>query len=132
MKKTTKTDADTSLQELKDKIVAFTAERGWEKHHTQKNVAITIAIEAAELLEHFQWDEYNKNDKQGIADELADIMFSCLNFANISGIDMTSAFLDKFERIEKKYPVDKFNPNSDNSEEYFRIKQAYKQRTDKK
>lgn len=98
------------------------------RSHSPKNVAISLCIEAAELLEHFQWDEYRQEDKQAIADELADVIFNCLNFANQMDIDITSAFMKKFERIQKKYPVELFNPKNDSAEEYFRIKKAYRQK----
>ncbi len=127
-----KTDANTTLQELKNLVDKFEQERGWKKHHTPKNVAISLCIEAAELLEHFQWDEYQRNDPDGIADELADVILNCLNFANQMDIDITAAFMSKFERVQKKYPVELFNPANDNSEEYFRIKKRYRQQGDKK
>ena len=108
MSQESKGDAETTLQELKDLVHKFEQERGWAKHHNPKNVAISLCIEAAELLEHFQWDEYRQEDKQAIADELADVIFNCLNFANQMDIDISAAFMNKFERIQKKYPVEKF------------------------
>ncbi len=123
-----KGDNETTLQELKDLVNKFEQERGWQKHHKPKNVAISLCIEAAELLEHFQWDEYRQEDKQAIADELADVIFNCLNFANQMDIDITKAFMKKFERIQKKYPVEVFNPDNDSAEEYFRIKKEYRQK----
>lgn len=123
-----KGDAETTLKGLKDLVHKFEQERGWAKHHTPKNVAVSLCIEAAELLEHFQWDEYRQEDKQAIADELADVVFNCLNFANQMDIDITTAFMDKFERIQKKYPVEVFNPGNDSAEEYFRIKKNYRQK----
>lgn len=123
-----KGDSETTLQELKDLVKRFEEQRGWEHHHNPKNVAISLCIEAAELMEHFQWDSYQKRDKQAIADELADVFFNCLNFAISMDIDLASAFRSKFKRIEKKYPVELFNPNSDNPEDYFRIKSEYRQK----
>jgi NTP pyrophosphatase (non-canonical NTP hydrolase) len=121
-------DADTTIQELKNLVKKFEDERGWQKHHTAKNIAISLCIEAAELLEHFQWDEYRQEDKQAIADELADVMLNCLNFANQMDIDISSAFLKKLDRVKKKYPVEKFNPDNDNADEYFKIKKEYRQK----
>ncbi|HTB48533.1 MAG TPA: nucleotide pyrophosphohydrolase [Verrucomicrobiae bacterium] len=121
-----KRDAETTIQELKDLVARFEKERGWEKHHTPKNIAIALCLEAAELLEHFQWDAYHQEDKQAIADELADVVFNCLGFAITMDIDITSSFIDKFKRTEKKYPVNLFNPDTDNTDEYFRIKKAYR------
>lgn len=123
-----KGDAKTTIQELKNLVIKFETERGWKKHHNPKNLAASICIEAAELLEHFQWDEYRQEDQQAIADELADIIFNCLNFASVMDIDISSAFLSKFKRIEEKYPVKIFNPDNDNAADYFRIKKAYRQK----
>jgi dCTP diphosphatase len=123
-----KADTETTLHELKMLVDKFEKERGWQKHHNPKNVAISLCIEAAELLEHFQWDEYRQEDKQAIADELADVIFNCLNFANQMDIDITAAFMNKFERIQKKYPVKTFNPDNDSAEEYFRIKKEYRKK----
>jgi hypothetical protein len=55
-----KTDNTTSIQELKDAIRTFREERGWGKSRTPRNMAVSIAVEAAELLEHFQWGEYDE------------------------------------------------------------------------
>lgn len=123
-----KTDKDTTIQELKDLIEAFAKERNWKKHHTPKNLAISIAIEAAELMEHFQWDEYQKNDKEAIADELADILTYLCNFANVCGIDMATAYKNKLEKSAKKYPVELFNKAHDHEDHYFRIKENYRKK----
>ncbi|HEX7632990.1 MAG TPA: nucleotide pyrophosphohydrolase [Candidatus Saccharimonadales bacterium] len=120
-------DNDTTLKELKDLIHQFAEERNWKKHHTPKNLAISIAIEAAELLEHFQWDEYQEANKQQIADELADVLIYAFNFANEMDIDIASTYKQKLTKAVEKYPVGTFNKNSDSREEYFRIKKAYRQ-----
>jgi len=119
-------DKDTTIQELKDLIIKFSEERGWERHHTPKNLAISICLEAAELLEHFQWDEYNQNDKQKIADELADIITYAANFAQVMDIDIASSFKDKLKRSEKKYPVSLFNKDRVGEDDFFKIKQDYR------
>lgn len=119
-------DRETTIQELKDLVIKFRDERGWKHHHTPKSLAISITLEAAELLEHFQWDDYTKSDKQGLADELADILFNMLNFADVTDIDIATAFLDKFKRVEKKYPTEIFNPGHDDKAAYNQIKQDYR------
>lgn len=121
-------DRDTSLQELKDLVVQFREERGWGKHHTPKNLAISIALEAAELLEHFQWDEYRQDDKESMAEELIDVLINCFNFADILDIDIAPVFKAKLEKAKQKYPVELFNPKRDGNDDYFRIKQAYRQK----
>jgi dCTP diphosphatase len=122
-----KRDDETTIQELKDLIIHFQKERGWGAHHTPRNLATSISIEAAELLEHFQWGEYSDNNKQAIADELADILSYCFNLAATLGIDVATAFRDKVARVAEKYPTSIFNPEStDNKADYNRIKQAYR------
>jgi dCTP diphosphatase len=122
-----KKDHETTVQELKELVVKFRDERGWKKEHSPKNLSMSIAIEAAELMEHFQWDTYNKGDKQAIADELADILSYCLNLADTLDIDVATTFRDKLDRAAKKYPLELFNPKrSGNAEEYQNIKKAYR------
>ena len=121
-----KTDQETSLQELKDLVVRFREERDWGKHHTPKNLAMSIAIEAAELMELFQWDEYTKRNQEKIADELADILIYCFNFADTCDIDIATAFRAKLTKAGQKYPTELFNTASDSPDAYHKVKQAYR------
>lgn len=122
-----KRDNETTIQDLKELVAKFRDERGWKKEHSPKNLSMSIAIEAAELMEHFQWDTYNKGDKQAIADELADILAYCLNLADTLDIDVATTFRDKLDRAAKKYPLDVFNPKRTSSaEEYHQIKKDYR------
>lgn len=121
------TDHETTIQELKDLVAAFRDERGWQEEHTPKNLSMSIAIEAAELMEHFQWDTYRKDDKQAVADELSDIISYCLNLADTMEIDVATAFRSKLNRAAKKFPVELFNPDSKNPEQYHKIKKAYRE-----
>ena len=123
-----KGDADTTVQELKDLAAQFRDERGWGKHHQPRNLAVSIAVEAAELLEHFQWGEYSKHDKQEIADELSDILLYCFSLADTLDIDVATAYRDKLERAKKKFPTTIFNPEHDDAEAYKRIKAEYRQK----
>jgi len=125
-----KGDSETTLQELKDLMTQFRQERGWDKHLTPKNLAISISLEAAELLEHYQWDELKKDDDQEIADELADIIITCMSFASVLDLDVTKAFHSKLERIKQKYPTDVFKPGADINDAYFKTKQAYRREGD--
>lgn len=119
-------DKETTVQELKDLIAAFTRERDWEKHHTPKNLAISIAIEAAELMEHFQWDELKKENREEVENELADILTYIFEFANTYNIDVTTAYKRKLAKSAKKYPVELFNSEKNRDEDYFRIKKEYR------
>ncbi|HSX47133.1 MAG TPA: nucleotide pyrophosphohydrolase [Patescibacteria group bacterium] len=120
-------DDKTTIQELKDLVIKFAKDRHWEKHHVPKNLAMGIAIEAAELMEHYQWEREGDPDPEEVADELADIIFNALNFAYVTNIDVASAFMHKYEKIVKKYPVDIFNEKNDTLKDYRRIKKQYRQ-----
>lgn len=126
-----KTDSETTVQELKALITEFTAERGWDEYHKPKNLAMSIAIEAAELMEHFQWDDLpdHKTDadqKQKIADELADVLIYAFEFANQTDIDISSSFRQKIQKSRRKYPVKHFNPNKQDRAKYHEIKHAHR------
>ncbi len=87
----------------------FRDERGWRKYHTLKNLAISISIEAAELLEIFQWrddeEEIIKREKNRLEDEIADIFIYLLFFCDTAKIDLLEVSKKKLEVIKKKYPV---------------------------
>lgn len=123
-----KRDDTATVQELKDLIIKFRDERGWRERHAPQNLAMSIAIEAAELLEHFQWDDWSKSDthQAEIADELADVLIFCFSFADICGIDISTTFQDKLQKAAKKYPAERFNPSSQNRSEYHKIKRSYR------
>jgi NTP pyrophosphatase (non-canonical NTP hydrolase) len=126
-----KNDANTTIQELKDLVVQFSRERHWGKHHSGKNLSMTIAIEAAELMEHYQWERKGQPDKAEIAAELSDIIFNCLNFAATNDIDIATVFRRKHAHLVKKYPVELFNEHRDNEEDYKRIKKQYRSKKGK-
>ena len=127
-KHTDSTDATTTLQELKDELAIFRAERGWTDL-SPRSQAISVVLEAAELIEHFQWDEYDPGHKAAIADELADVLTYCFGLANELDIDIAAAYRDKLERTRQKYPTHIFNPDNtgdDANAAYDRIKKEYR------
>jgi NTP pyrophosphatase (non-canonical NTP hydrolase) len=107
-------DAETTVGELKAAVGAFVDARAWEVYHTPKNLAMSIAIEAAEILEHFQWLTPAESadlvadpaTHAAVADELADVMIYCLSFANQCQIDISDAVQKKLARNETRFPVD--------------------------
>lgn len=106
-------DQITTLQELKTTVKNFVDERDWAQFHAPKNLAMCIAIEAAELMEKFQWmttqashDETDSN-RDEIEQELADVIISALCFANITGIDISDAVDRKLKHNAQKYPIEK-------------------------
>jgi len=109
-------DSSTTLAELKKLIADFVSEREWEPFHDPKNLSASIAIEAAELMEHFQWlrtDELDavRNDAKAMAeirDEAADIAAYLFSFATRMGIDLSEALSEKMKKNAVKYPADRF------------------------
>ncbi len=108
-------DESTTLQELKKEVERFRDERSWKRFHNPKDLALSIAVEAGELLEIFQWHELKAADidadktiKGKLEEELADVMLYCLSLASVAGIDLSSSILKKLERNRKKYPVERY------------------------
>lgn len=107
-------DTEVTVGALRQAVHTFVDERDWYRYHTPKNLAMSIAIETAELMEHFQWlsTEESKalieNDdaRAEIADELADVLIYALSFANSTGIDVSDAILRKLDRNQTRFPVD--------------------------
>lgn len=100
------------LAALTTALTAFAKERDWEKFHSPKNLAMALSVEAAELLEHFQWlteSESNRLDStklSEITEEAADVQIYLLMLADKMGIDLTRAVEDKIEKNRARYPVD--------------------------
>ena len=93
------------FNEVKRQVLQFTADRNWDQFHTPENLAKSISIEAAELLECFQWSpEY---DKEAAKEELADVMNYCIQLADKMGISIEDAIMEKIEKNAKKYPIEK-------------------------
>lgn len=105
-------DDFTSVKELRELVKDFVAKRQWEKFHTPKNLAASVAIEAAELLEIFQWSEdsepVEEQQKNELCDELADVLIYCFATANALQIDLSTAVKQKIEKNNRKYPVERY------------------------
>ncbi len=89
-----------------NRIRQFVADRDWEQFHTPANMAKSIAIEASELLECFQWDEKNY-DLEHVKEELADVIVYCQDMLDCLGLDVDEIVNRKMDQNEAKYPVDK-------------------------
>lgn len=106
-------DSQTTLQDLKERMADFVRERDWEQFHTPKNIAMSIAIEAAELMEHFQWltveqsKQLNEQELADMGEELADIVIYSLSMANFLKLDLAQTVMAKMEKNVRKYPADK-------------------------
>jgi NTP pyrophosphatase (non-canonical NTP hydrolase) len=109
-------DSETSTHDLKTYVRDFVTKRGWLKYHNPKDLAEAICIEAAELLQIFQWATVEEasswknvpSEMDRIREESADIFIYCLSMANVLEIDISEAILQKLSKNEVKYPVDKY------------------------
>ena len=103
-------------QNTVDMILKFRDDRDWKQFHNPKDLAISISLEAAELLEVFQWsgtDVVCDDKKDKIAEELADVLVYCTLMAEACGLDMDEIVRKKMEQNNKKYPVEKAKGKSD-------------------
>lgn len=98
------------MDELFDKLIEFQSERDWKKFHTPENLAKSISVEAAELLEHFQWDK--EYDVDEVSEELADVLIYCLYMVDSLNLDFKEIILDKMEKNAFKYPINKSKGNA--------------------
>ncbi|MGN6370516.1 MAG: nucleotide pyrophosphohydrolase [Phycisphaerae bacterium] len=111
------TDPETTLQTLKQLMQNFVKERDWEKYHTPKNLAASVSVEAAELLELFQWltpDEaihrpHNDLDfRRAVGEEMADVLMYIISLANALNLDLADTIFAKMAKNHAKYPPEKF------------------------
>jgi len=121
----------TTVAQMQAWVDAFAQDRSWERYHTPKNLAVSIAIEAAELLEHFQWSEGptrerladevipesgnlgsgnpgsgNLQNRSEVAEELSDVLAYLLRLASVLDIDLAAALQSKMRKNAIKYPAD--------------------------
>lgn len=99
-----------SIKELQSKVTKFRDDRDWKQFHNPKDLAISISLEAAELLEIFQWsgsDTSAGGKKEKVEEELADVMMYCFLMADRMGLDVKEIINKKIETNNKKYPVEK-------------------------
>jgi NTP pyrophosphatase (non-canonical NTP hydrolase) len=108
-------DEQTTIAALRRRVSKFRDERGWLKDNTPKNLAISISVEAGELLEQFQWktDEQIRDERKHsanmteVSDELADVLILSLSFSDVLGIDISEAVDEKLRKTADKYPASK-------------------------
>ena len=107
-------DVEVTVATLRQLVQRFVEERNWQRFHTPKNLAMSIAIETAELMEHFQWltvEEsialvQDETARAAIAEELADLLIYSLSFANSAGIDVSDAIMRKMDRNQVRFPAE--------------------------
>ncbi len=99
------------LDDLRERLRRFASERDWEQFHTPKNLAMSVAIEAAEIMEHFQWLtaaqslELDEATRDEVAHEIADVLLYLVRLADVLEIDMVAAAREKIGLNARKYPV---------------------------
>jgi NTP pyrophosphatase (non-canonical NTP hydrolase) len=114
-------DAQTTVAELKSRVLHFVRERDWEQFHSPKNLSMALAAEAGELMEHFLWSTPEQAaviardpaKRERIAEELADVVIYALEFANMTGLDVAASIEAKLAANARKYPVEKARGRSD-------------------
>ena len=110
-------DTTTTVAELREVVRKFVDQRNWRQFHAPKNISMAMAIEAAELMEHFQWMNVEesrqvatqKNELAAVGEELADVLCYALAMANELDIDLATALLAKMQKNEQKYPAERFH-----------------------
>lgn len=103
----------SDIRKLTEKITKFRDKRDWKQFHNPKDVAISLVLEASEVLEHFQWkskeeiEKYIKSNKEEIGEELADVLYWVLLMCNDLNINIKEVLEKKIKKNEKKYPIKK-------------------------
>jgi dCTP diphosphatase len=112
-----KTDQTETVGGLRDLMRGFVKERDWEKYHTPRNLAASVSVEAGELLELFQWltpeeairkSKDDKDFRQAVGEELADVLMYLMSLANALDLDVASTVHEKMRKNRLKYPADQF------------------------
>jgi NTP pyrophosphatase (non-canonical NTP hydrolase) len=109
-------DSTTTIADLKQLMADFVARRDWRRFHAPKNLSMSLAIEAAELMEHFQWISPEESRRvsdnpdrlAAVGDELADVLCYALAMTNELGLDLSTAIRRKIAKNELKYPVEEY------------------------
>lgn len=109
---------------LRDKLRAFAEARDWDQFHSPKNLSMALMVEVAELMEHFQWlteaqsGELASDNKQAVAEELADVLLYLVRLSDKLGVDLREAALHKLEKNALKYPAELVRGSAKKALEY--------------
>lgn len=114
----------SDINQLTNRVLNFINERDWNQFHNPKDLALSLVLESAEVMEHFQWknneemQEYVKSNKGQIGEELSDVLYWVLLMSHDLNIDIVKAFENKMIKNEAKYPVDKAKGRHDKYTNY--------------
>lgn len=103
----------SDIKKLTKIVTKFRDDRDWKQFHNPKDMALSLVLEATEVMEHFQWkdkkeiEKYLKTNKEDIADEIADVLYWVLLMSHDLNIDLVKALENKIIKTEKKYPIEK-------------------------
>lgn len=116
--------SDNYLDDVQQRLLKFARDRDWEQFHAPKNLAMALAVEAGELMEHFQWlseaqsEALAEDKRQEVAYELADVMIYGLRLAQRLGVDLEQVIDEKIRINEQKYPAERVRGSADKYTEY--------------
>jgi NTP pyrophosphatase (non-canonical NTP hydrolase) len=122
--KSVKNAADSELARLRDIVRSFVDERDWDQFHTPKNLASALSVEAAELLEHFQWLQHGRPDELGesklveVRHEMADVLVYLVRLADKLDVDLFEAVQEKMVLNREKYPAEQVRGDARKYYEY--------------
>lgn len=115
---------ENDLNTIRDIVRVFVAERDWDQFHTPKNLASALCVEAAELMEHFQWLQHGRHDELGddklvaVRHEMADVLVYLVRMADKLGVDLGAAVVEKMALNRAKYPADRVRGDMRKYDEY--------------
>lgn len=116
--------SDHYLQQISQRLLEFARDRDWEQFHAPKNLAMALAVEAAELMEHFQWlseqqsEQLSDDKRHEVALEIADVFIYTLRLAQRLDINLAGIVDEKIRMNEEKYPADKVRGSAKKYTEY--------------
>ena len=119
------------FEDVIDRVMTHVRARKWDKTNTSRGLAISISLEASELLEYYQWNEENFGSKDDLASEVADILIYLIQFADKNEIDILPEVLKKLEKTAKKYPLEIFDieDEAERDRAWLEAKRKYKKDT---
>lgn len=120
-----------SFEDASKAVISHVQARGWDKTNDDRRLAISISLEANELLEYFQWHGKTFGNKDDLASELADVFIYAIQFADRYNIDISQAIMQKLDKSAKKYPVEIFQitDKTERNKVWLEAKQNYKKDT---
>ena len=126
-------DKTVTIQEIRDWVKAFREKRGWTRRQNAKNYAISLVLEAVELLEHYQWMEgdeieADKGRKKEVEFELVDVLYWVVTIADAYKMDLSRTLKEKLAKGEKRYPAEQFPrdlPTKEVLKRYYALKRNH-------